>query len=153
MTLTALQWQAYKNVVNDAADSFNQEIVIWHRLTKSLDRYGEDNKGSETYQDISLNCLLAYNFFRTWPMSDETPTGLLDKESIAMILNRQYLIDNGWLNAGGMFDMNAGKDTFTHLGIDYKAAGETPVSQAGDEPLHFYIILKRLKTITGDKKY
>ena len=150
--LTPAQWQTYKDTVNGAADSFNQEVVVWHRLTKRLPRYGEDSSG-ETYQDISLNCLIAYNVFRTWPMSDETPAGLLDQESITMMLNRQYLINNGWVTAQGFFAMDAGKDEFTHMGVRYKPAGETPVSQAGDEPLHFYIILKREETITGDPKY
>ncbi len=151
--LTPLQWQSFKDTVNEAADSFNQEVVTWHRLTKSLDRYGEDDKGSETYEDIPLNCLIAFNVFRTWPMSDETPAGLLDQESITMMLNRQYLINNSWVTAAGFFAVNAGKDEFTHMGVRYKLAGETPVSQAGDEPLHFYIILKRAESITGDPKY
>ena len=55
--LTPAQWQSFKDTVNAAADSFNQEIVTWHRLTKRLPRYGEDSSG-ETYQDINLNCLI-----------------------------------------------------------------------------------------------
>lgn len=151
--LTPTQWQAYKNVVNDAAASFNQEIVVWSRFTRAFQRDGEDNKANETFTDINLDCLIAYNVFRTWPMTDETVSGGLDQENIVMMLNKQYLDDLGYLNSDGFFDMDPGKDEFTHMGLKYRSAGETPVSQADDGPLHFYIILKRVETPTGTSKY
>lgn len=151
--VTPAQWAAYKNTVNGAAASFNQETITWHRLTKHIQRYGEDDPANTVRTDIDLDCLIQFNIFRTWPMSDETPSGLLDQESITVMLNREYLNGLGYLNSDGFFAMDMGNDLFTHMGVLYKPAGETPVSQAGDEPLHFYIILKREETKTGDGKY
>jgi len=151
--LSSAQWQAYKNVVNQAAESFNQEIVTWYRFTRGFQRYGEDNEANAHYDQISLNCLIHFNIFRTWPMTEETIGGAIDQESIVMMLNKKYLEDDGYLNSAGFFDMDPGNDYFIHMGVKYRSAGETPVSQAGDEPLHFYIILKREETPTGTQKY
>jgi len=151
--LTPTQWQAFKDVVNNAAESFNQSTVTWYRLTEGIDRWKEDDKAEITYTPISISCLMSYNVFRTWPMTDGTPSGELDQESVTMMLNKKQLEDAGYLNSDGFFDFDPGMDYFVHLGLKYRSAGETPVSQAGDEHLHFYIILKRDETPTGTKKY
>jgi len=147
------QWQTYKNIINKAATSFNKETLIWRRYVRGFDRWGEDKATSKVYTDIELLCLIAYNAFRTWPMTDESPSGALDKENIVVMLNKQYLDDLGYLNSDGYIDMDPGEDIFVHMGITYRSAGETPVSQAGDDPLHFYLILKREETDTGSDKY
>lgn len=151
--LTTAQWQAYKNIINDVHDSFNQDTVTWHRFTKGLQRYGEDDITKDTYTDIPLKCLISYNIFRTWPMTAETPSGGVDKENIVMILNKNYLSENGYLNSSGFFALDPGKDFFIHMGLTYRSAGETPVAQAGDENLLFYVILSREETPTGTEKY
>ena len=151
--LTPAQWQAYKDVVNQAAASFNQDVVVWRRFTRKRARYGEDSDSDIHFVSINLPCLIAYNVFRTWPMTDETIAGALDQESLVMMVNKQQLSDLGYLNSNGFFDMDPGYDRFLHMGIEYRSAGETPISQAGDEPLHFYIILKRTDVPTGGDKY
>lgn len=148
--LTPEQWQAYKNTINAAHNSFNQDTVMWYRFVRGFQRYGEDTLINEHFNTVSLKCLIEYNAFRTWPVTDETLTGILDKESMVMILNKKYLSDNGYLNSDGFFNFNPGRDKFTHLGLEYRSAGEVPVAQAGDEPLLFYIILKRQEKSTGD---
>ena len=151
--LTPAQWQSYRNVINQAMESFAQDTVTWKRYTRGFQRYGEDDPANEIYTDITLNVLISYNIFRTWPMTDETAAGALDKESIVMILNKDYLQDNGYLNSDGFFDMNPGQDQFIHRGIKYRSAGETEVGQAGNNPLLVYIILTRENTPTATDKY
>jgi len=151
--LTDLQWQQYRDVVNQASESFNQDVITWRRFTRGMQRYGEDTEGVDQYTDISLNCLIAYNIFRLFPMSKETVGGVLDAENIVLLLNKKYLEDLGYLNADGFFVMDPGKDIFIHRGLEYRAGGETEVAQAGNEPLMFYVILSREETLTGTKRY
>lgn len=148
--LTPAQWASYRDKVNETNNSFNQEEVIWRRTISNLDRYGEDNK--ETV-DITILALLQYNIFRSWPMTSESTSGALDKESMVMILNIDYLSKNGYLTINGNLDFDPSSDIFIHNSQEYRAAGETPMSQAGDRPLFIQIILKRLKTPTGTNKY
>ena len=151
--LTPAQWAQYRNVIDSASESFNQDVVTWYRHNRSYQRYGEDDSGNEHYDTIFLDTLIAYNIFRTWPMTKESMGGSLDAENIVMILNKTYLEDLGYLNASGFFDMNPGKDYFIHRGIEYRSAGETEVSQAGGIVLMFYIVLSREETPTGSDKY
>lgn len=151
--ISTAQWQVYKNTINKAHDSFNQDSITWRRHSRGLQRYGEDTKANENYDNIVLKCLIAYNIFRTFPMTIETTSGALDAEHIVLMLNKKYLEDLGYLNNEDFFDMDPGKDEFFHRGIKYRAAGETEVAQAGDEPLMFYVVLKREETKTGEAKY
>lgn len=151
--LSDAQWAQYKKVIDKASESFNQDTITWHRHVRSFQRYGEDAAVNEHYTDITLNTLVAYNIFRTWPMTKESIGGQLDAENIVMILNKQYLEDLGYLNASGFFAMDPGMDKFTHRGIEYHASGETEVAQAGSEALMFYIVLAREETPTGSDKY
>lgn len=151
--LSTAQWLQYRNVINLASAGFNKDVITWRKFSRGFQRYGEDTVTNEHHDDISLNCLISYNVFRTWPMSNETISGLVDKESIVVILNKDYLKGLGYLNANGFFEMDPGKDIFIHRGIEYRSAGETEVAQAGDDPLMYYIILSREESNTGDDKY
>ena len=151
--LTPAQWASYRDVINQASEGFNKDTVTWRRHIRGFQRYGEDTVANENYTDISLNCLIAYNLFRTWPMTSETTSGALDKENIVLILNKDYISGLGYLNSNGFFAVDPGKDTFIHRGIRYRSAGETEVGQAGDDPLMFYIILSREESYTGEEKY
>lgn len=151
--LTSAQWQQYINVVNQASESFNQDVITWKRFSRGMQRYGEDTAGVDVPIDIPLDCLIAYNIFRVWPMSKETVGGVLDAENIVLLLNKKYLEDLGYLNSDGFFAMDPGKDKFIHRGLEYRAGGETEVAQAGSEPLMFYIMLSREETPTGSDKY
>ena len=151
--ISVSQWQTYRNIINKAHDSFSQDNIIWHRYSRGFQRYGEDTKGNENCDDIVLKCLIGYNFFKTLPITKETASGALDGENIVLMLNKKYLEDLGYLNNDNFFDMDPGKDSFTHRGLKYRAAGETEVAQAGNEPLMFYVILKREETETGEAKY
>lgn len=149
--VTDAQWQEYKDIINGVHDDFNQDTLTWKKFTKSLNRYSEDD--SKAYTDISLKCLVQYNMFRTWPMTKETDSGALDKESIAVYLNSKYLSDLGYMNVEGSFEFDPGNDKFVFKGQEYRSAGETPVAQAKDEPLLTILILKRTPTNTASDKY
>jgi len=151
--ISPLQWQIYKNAINAAHDSFNQDVVIWHRFIGGFQRYGEDDQNNETFLDITLKTLVSYNVFRTWPITKETSAGSVDLESATLIFNKKYLEDLGYLNSDGFFAMDPGKDEFTLGGVRYRPSGETEVAQAGDDPLMFYVILIRKKVKTADPKY
>lgn len=153
MVVSSSQWQRYKNIINKVHDDFNQKIAIWHRFTRRLPRYGEDSMGSASYTDIELKVLISFNAYRVWPLTKETPAGLIDQESLIMILNIEYLRENGYLNEAGFFNMDPGMDRFTISGVKYKPTGETEVSQAGDEALLFYMVLARDKVETGQDRF
>jgi len=153
MKISPSQMATYKKIINGAHDFFNQDTIVWVRKTYGLQRYGEDNGSNITTESITLKCLNAYNYFRSWPMTDETVGGKIDKESMVVLLNNKYLDDLGYMTAEGNFDFDPGTDHFIFQGQRMDAAGETPMSQAGDEPLLTMLILKREPTKTGSDKY
>lgn len=153
MSISDADWANYKAIINDAHSFFNQENITWLRFSSGLQRYGEDDGSQEATESIVLKCLVNYNVYRSWPLSEETASGQLDKESIAAIFNRSYLAGLGYINANGNFIVDPGRDYFIHRGVKYRCAGETPAAQAKDEPLLIYIILRRLNPLTGSTTY
>ena len=153
MSVSDAQWANYKNIINDAHNFFNQDTITWVRHTHGLQRWGEDNKGIDKSINIDLKGLISYNVYRSWPMTKETESGGLDKESMLIIFNKNYLHGLGYINANGNFAMDPGLDYFVHQGQKLKPAGETPAAQAKDDPLLVYIIVKRMETLTGSNKY
>jgi len=147
------QWAIYKNIIDNAHNFFNQDIITWVRISHGLQRWGEDDVAIDKTFSTNLKCLINYNVYRSWPMSKESEGGVMDKESILVILNKEYLNGLGYINANGNFDFDPGKDYFLHQGQKLRASGETPAAQAKDNPLLVYIILKRMETDTGNKKY
>jgi hypothetical protein len=147
--LTSADWALYTNTINQASDTFNKELITWHSLTKRINRMGEDNPTSQTFTNITLEVLVQYNVFRTWPINKETKTGDLDKESILVIVNKQYLSDLGYLNNAGYFEFRPDEDRFSLHGKTYRCAGDTPASQTNTDPLLFYIIMEREILSTG----
>lgn len=144
-------WKKYVDIINDAHEDFNQASVIWKRYKKTNDRFNEGKKDS--YDDIVLKCLIQFNVFRVWPMTTETTAGALDEESIVIFLNNKYLTDLGYATSNRGFIFDPGMDIFEYMGQQYRASGETQVSQAKDITLHYIIILKRLPTESGKPKY
>jgi hypothetical protein len=153
MGISIFQWQTYKGIINNAHTIFNQDSIDWVRHTHGLQRYGEDNRLLDKNSTITLKCLINYNVYRSWPMTKETESGAIDKESMAVMFNKAYLNGLGYINANNNFDFDPGLDVFIHQGQNFRASGETPAAQAYDDPLLVIIILKRMETNTGDKKY
>lgn len=137
-----INWQRYKDDVNNFHYEANQVDIIWRRNTSRINRLGEDNN-VDTYSDRILKGLIQFNDFRTWPITKFTLTGEEDKQSEVLILNIAYLQREGLLDNNKNFAYNPSKDRFIHKGIEYEDSGSTSVAQASDEDLFFYIILKR----------
>lgn len=144
-------WKKYDRAINDAHYIFNQAKMIWKRYKGSLNIYHEDEDQPDDlrYDTIELDTLNYYNAFRTWPITQDTITGSLDKQSMIMILNKKYLGELGYLNQNGNFDFDPDMDLFYYKGQKYVASGDTMVSQAKDTDLLIYIILKRQPIETG----
>lgn len=153
MNISDSQWAVFEKIINNAHSFFNQEDLTWVRQTNNLQRYGEDTKANKGTEEIILKCLNGYNYFRSWPMTDETSAGKLDKESMIVLLNKKYLLDAGYLTSDGNFNFDPGADHFIFQGQKMDAAGETPMSQAKSSPLFIMLILKREPTQTGSSKY
>src|SRR5699024_7697627 len=101
---------------------------------------------------ILLNVQLVYNYMRTWPITLHTETGELDKQSVQVFVNKQYLAANGHINTAGAFDYNPAMDRFIIDGLVYKAVGDTAVAQAGSSDILISFILKREETPTGEDR-
>lgn len=146
-------WNVYKGIINSIHHEFNQQEVIWRRFTHGLQRYGEgDNKN---YLDVPLKCLLGYNDFRTWPITDRTVAGSVDKQNMYALINIQYLRELGYLSPekDKYLDLDLDHDYFIYQNQLWRFSGETPVAQAKEEPLLFQIILDIGETRTNETKY
>jgi hypothetical protein len=145
-------WDKYKAVINGLAQTlFHGDEITWMRLVQGIDYNGEAD--GYQYEPIQLKCLIGYNDFRTWPIDRASESGTIDTQSMYVILNKKYLLDNGYLNDHGHLAYKPNKDYFVKEGIEYEDSGDTSVAQAGNEPILFYIILKRRESKTGEPLY
>ena len=145
MSIPNIPWDEYKGIINSFNDQANKDQVVWRRHTEYIDRHGEDSQ-DDSFEDITVEVLFQYNYFRSWPIAGESPSGTTDDQSTTMFINIKYLEDNGWLNAEGMMDFDTAMDRWIHMGITYICKGFTPVAQAGDEPLMMMVNLQREET-------
>lgn len=148
--LNDAQWQKVIKELNNAHPTFNTDTVYWYRSIMRLDRFGEDSD-EQFAPPIALKALMQYNAFRTWPLNTQTSSGELDTQSVVMLINNSYAKQNGWVNENGYFNYNFDADRFVHLGIEYKATGDTPLSQTPIGPILTQIVLKREERPTGQK--
>jgi len=145
----AVGWDAYKSIINDASDTFNKEIVVWKRSTRTMQRHGEDQ--NTTYVNEILEVLMDYSDYKSWPDGSAFKiTGFEDRTSAIMILNNKWLTDHGFVGTDGYFKFNPARDTFIIRGIEYIAPGDTHTAQANDEPLLTYLIVYRAEVQTGE---
>lgn len=148
--LLGANWTKFLNAMNDAHKTFHQKPITWKRATITTDRYGEDLVAPTT--TVELLVLLNYNFMRTWPADRTSATGETDDESVQVMINKEYLRQNGYLNASGYFDFNPDLDRFIIDGLKYKPFGDTAAAQMQVDDVLITIILKRDHTQTGDKR-
>lgn len=143
-------WNAYKALMDDAHDTFNQDIIIWRRYHSGLDYDGRDNE-QDTFDEIVLKVLMDFNQYHKWPINETTLSGELERMNVFCYVNRKYLQSLNRLTPEGNFDYgNRLRDRFIYQGIIYKSFGETELSQAPDTPVHVALILQRQETMTGD---
>ncbi len=141
-------WDIYKAIMRDAQETFGKKEIVWRKSLGGVDPNGEDNAG-ETFTNITLEVILQYNAFRTWPVTRTMDMGEQDKENIAILMNYDYLRELGYINANNNFNFNPAADRFVFDGRVHKALGDTPTSQAGDEQTWMMIIVKREELLTG----
>lgn len=144
-------WDSHVNAINEWQEDSFQEPVIFRRNIVKISQNGEDN--NVRYKDIEILGLVQYNYFRSWPVSQPTDTGEIDKESCMLYLNVEYLRRNGLTNEFNQFLFDPAEDRFIISGVNYKPAGESQVAQAHDKTILFYIILKREEIPTGTHNY
>lgn len=145
------EWAEYKSLMLDAHDTFNQKTITWLRRQVQIQRFGEDPQDNG-FVPIQLKVLLNYNYRRTWPISLTTETGELDKQSVQVYVNKQYLETLGFINDAGAFNYNPDVDRFIIDGLVWKPVGDTSAAQANSQDILISFILKREETITGDKR-
>ena len=149
--MTEADWNMHKNAINTwHEDAFQQEIT-WLRNIVNRDHNGED--GNFRQESVVLKGLVSYNFFRSWPIDQQTDTGEIDKQSCMLILNLKWLGDNGYLNGENQLDFNQGDDRFIIDGIKHAPSGDSQIAQAKTDPLLFFIILKREEVETGNTRF
>jgi hypothetical protein len=140
--LPNIPFDKYKNIIDAAHHQLNQETLLWKRHLNNFERYGEDSE-VDSADTIELKCLIQYNYFRSWPIGRDTPSGNLDMQTMLVYFNRRYLMELGYIEPDGMFAFSEEFDHFIHHGLKYKAKGYSPAAQAGNQPLFVFIILER----------
>lgn len=143
-------WGNFRALINSAHDTFNTKEIVWKKALNKLDRYGEDP--TSITSSVTLKVLINYNYMRTWPITFTTDSGELDRQSLQLLINKDYLRGLGFINAEGYFNYNPDLDRFIIDGLVHKAFGDTPISQAYKDDLLFAIVVKREETSTGDQR-
>lgn len=146
--LGAFNWANFQSLINDAHDTFNQATVVWYQSKGGLDREGEDNL-SETFNQITLKTLIQYADKVTWPISQYTESGMIDKSNQVCLFNMDYLRGLGFIDADGEFIFDQDADRIKCGGVLWKCSASTNLSQAPDRPLLCMIVLQKEITATG----
>lgn len=144
-------WAKHINAINAWHEDAFQQDIIWKKNIVNRSYHGEDDNYRD--REIILKGLVSYNFFRSWPIDQPTDTGELDKQNCMAIFNIKWLEEQGHLNEHKQLKFDPGDDKFIINGITYVPAGDSQVSQAYDDPLMIFIILKREEIETGNERY
>lgn len=142
-TISDTVWARYGSIITEFIDNdAGKQTIIWKRAITQPQLFGEDNKG-KFYPDLEIDVLLAYNFFRAWPINKATTSGELDNQNCVIWVSLERLKKLDMLNEGGYPLIDYALDRFVIKGKVYKSSGDTDVAQAKDKSLLFTIILKR----------
>lgn len=145
------QWDKYREIINNFhEDAFRQEVT-WERTLTNRDVHGEDRNIRR--ENIILEGLVQYNYFRSWPINKTEIAGEVDKENVLIYFNINYLKKMGYTDDKGNFLFNRGYDRFIIDGVEYKPFGDSHAAQAKGETLFIFIILKREDIDTGEEPY
>jgi len=145
-------WDEYMDVLNEWQKDAFQQPLTWKRHRDIIDPNGEAPIRSP--EIIELKGLIQSNYFKSWPVTDTNSTGEIDKQSILVYFNIDYLIENGWADSNDyQFKFDPGYDKFIVNGLEYKPMGEAQAAQANNRPIFLFIILKREEVSTGEDKY
>lgn len=142
-TISDTVWARYGSIITEFIDNdAGKQTIIWKRAITQPQLFGEDNKG-KFYPDLEIDVLLAYNFFRAWPINKATTSGELDNQNCVIWVSLERLKKLEMLNEEGYPLIDYALDRFVIKGKVYKSSGDTDVAQAKDKSLLFTIILKR----------
>ena len=108
----------------------------------STKEFGEGN--NIAHKKTSINCLIIYNAYRTWPINTGTVSGELDKETITLLFSKRLLSSKGLIDDTGKVIIDITRDRFYVDGNMYVSSGDSASSQAGNQDALYMIILKRL---------
>lgn len=138
-------WDNYKNIINDFIDNdAGRQKFLWLKKINQPSPFGEDSP--VFYEPIQLEGLFQYNFIKAWPNQLLRISEEIDEGNQVLYISSRLLGEHGFLNEYGYWDYNWSEDRFILNGKILKPSGDTQVAQAKDEPLLFYVILKRLET-------
>lgn len=149
--ITQAEFSKFKGVMRQVHDTFEQKVIVWKKLKSQLNRYGEDNIPNG-YTDINLEVQLNYNYLRSWPITMKTETGDLDRQSVQVLINKEWLGEKGYLNGNGLLDYDISNDHFLINGLRYIPMGDTLASQSNTDDILFTMILKIDDTATSQKR-
>lgn len=148
----AADWADYQSLIGvDALDTFAQATIVWRRQITNVDRWKEDNVEGQT-QDITLRCLVNYNYMRSWPITNMTESGEIEQQSIQVLFFKDYLNGLGYVNNNGLFIYKPDYDRFVLDGLIRKPVGDSSVSQAKYGALLFEVIMVEQRTLTGQMR-
>lgn len=132
----------FEAIISDSmtSENFGSKTLIWFKaISGALNRFGEDSE--EIKDGINIPCLINYNYMRSWPITQYSEAGEVNRQSMQVLISKKFLKDNGFLTYDGYFDYSPGHDDFAIDGVKYEAAGDTPASQAYTDDLLFTLIL------------
>lgn len=126
--IPTLAWDNFKKLQNQSHDDYMNGQLIWLRCKKFLGEFNEDYNFYNGYDSIELPVLYNFNYERTWPITQHTETGDIDRQSIQLFFSKAQLTTLGYINSNGNFDYDPGKDKFIIKGTVYHNEGDTPAS-------------------------
>lgn len=137
------KWDEYRGILNTSFSDFGEKVITLFKANQPIDPIHEDKLPELITPGIELKALLNYNYMRTWPITVARESGELDRQSIQVYINKEYLKSINLLTPHGNLDYRPDLDRFFIDGLFYKASGDTAVSQAKDKDIFFTVIIRR----------
>lgn len=147
-------FEAYEKAVNSVSNPnnpgglFSSKKIIWKQRISGINNTGDDPLF--TYKDIPLLVQANFNYMRSWPITLTTESGEIDRQSVQLLINKEYLKQLNFLNSDGYWIYNPALDYIIMDGLVHEPVGDTPVSQSITDDLFISLIIKRAITQTGD---
>jgi hypothetical protein len=150
MLLEKGDFQDFKDLMGEVNKTFNTKVLVWFSMAATMDRYGEDPING--YIPNVLFVGVNYNYMRNWPATVANESGKDDKESTQVLINKQWLRDQGFLTPYGYFNFKPDDDLFVMDGLVYRCFGDTASAQSGSDDILITLILRREPIKTGDTR-
>lgn len=133
-------WTHYEAIINNFLDKdAGLQPIKWLRKLPYIPLFGEED---EEYKVETIKGLFNYNYIRAWPYNVPTPSGELDTTNNTLYITKKSLQEGGFLTPDGYWDFDPVRDKFVVDGKMYRPSGDTPVAQAKDHAMLFFVILE-----------